>query len=102
MKTYTKIVRATRRTTRISIKHNMGGTLPKTVQRGTVKYLPFMFDSIQSGSVDLKSFENATAEVIICDIILVGLNIATVLWNIQVKNMSQSKSSHDHIDDRSN
>jgi hypothetical protein len=86
-----KIVRVSRLVSRISVRQNLGGSFPKTVQRGTVKYLPFMFESIQSGSVDLKSFENATAEVIMCDVITVGLNIALVLWNNEIKNMSDKK-----------
>ena len=88
-----KLVRVSRRVSRVSIRQNTGGTLPKSVQRGTVKYLPFMFESIQSGSVDLKSFENATIEVIMCDILTVSLNVAIVLCNNEIKNMSRDDSS---------
>ena len=84
-----KLIRVSRRVSRVSIQQNTGGSLPKSVQRGTVKYLPFMFESIQSGSVDLKSFENATMEVIMCDILTVGLNVALVLWNNEIKRMSR-------------
>ena len=91
-----KLVRISRRVSRVSIRQSTGGSLPKSVQRGTVKYLPFMFESIQSGSVDLKSFENATIEVIMCDILTVGLNVALVLWNNEIKNMSKRESSDDN------
>lgn len=95
-----RLVRVTRRVSRVSIRQNTGGSLPKSVQRGTVKYLPFMFESIQSGSVDLKSFENATIEVIMCDVLAVGLNVALVLWNNELKNMSKRESSDDSPDSK--
>ena len=95
-----RLIRVSKRVSRISLRQNIGGNLPKTVQRGTVKYLPFMFESIQSGSVDLKSFENATVEVITCDVLAVGLNVALVLWNSEIKKMSQKESSSDEPQDK--
>jgi len=98
--TIKKIVRVSRVVSRISVKRTISKSFPKTVQRGTVKYLPFMFESIQSGSVDLKSLENATVEVILCDVITVGLSVALVLWNNELKKMSKNDSSSDVTDSK--
>ena len=85
-----RFARVSRRVSHIAIKHSTGRTLSKTIQRGTVKYVPFIYESIHCGHMDIKSFENATLEVIMCDVLTVGLNISIVLWNTEMKNMSKN------------
>lgn len=80
-----KLVQVSRRVSRVCIKHNTGGSLSKTIQRSTVKYAPFIMESIQSGSVDVKTFENTTAELVACDILIVAINIAVVLCRKEFK-----------------
>lgn len=63
----------------MSLRH---GTRPPAV---TQKCLPFFYESFQHGYMDLKSLENATIEMIACDVVSVGLCVAYVL----IKNMSK-------------
>lgn len=83
-----KIVRVARRVTRISSR-NVNNSFPRFIQRSTVKYLPFLYQTVENGYVDLKSFENATVEIMLVDITTVGLNIFLVLWNDSIKNLSK-------------
>ena len=85
-----KVMRAARRVSRLYMNHT-NKSMPRTIQRGTVKYLPFVFQTTQTGNIDLKSFENATIELIMYDVTVISLNIALVMWNL--KNMSKNDSS---------
>jgi hypothetical protein len=97
MFTTRKVFRATNKITRLSIKQNTG---KKVIQKSTVKYLPFVYQSVSTGAtIDLKSIENATIEVIAFDVACVSLNIAYVLMNSELKSMSKQESSSSEPDD---
>jgi hypothetical protein len=82
-----KVVRVSNRITRLSIKNNTG---KRTIQKSTVKYLPFVYQTVSTGApIDLKSIENATIEVIAFDVACVSLNIVYVLLSSEIKSMSK-------------
>ena len=82
MKICTRVIRVTRRITKLSIRH---GVKTPTV---TQKCLPFFYEGFQHGSVDLKSIENTAVELVACDVAAVSLCVAYVL----IKNMSKKNS----------
>ena len=95
-----KVIRVSNRITRLSLKHNTG---KRTIQKGTVKYLPFVYQTVSTGApIDLKSIENATIEVIAFDVACVSLNIAYVLFNSELKSVSKQQPSTSSPDDKKN
>lgn len=89
----TKLARLSKRVTRLSYSCWFNKPSPtrvsKTVQRGTMKYLPFIIESIQTNNIDIKSFENATVDVIEIEALTLMMNIAIVLVRQELKNMSK-------------
>ena len=68
-----KVIRVSNRITRLSLKQNTG---KRVIQKGTVKYLPFVYQTVSTGApIDLKSIENATIEVIAFDVVLSLIHI---------------------------
>lgn len=92
MKPCTRVVRVTRRITKLSLRH--GIKTPAVTQ----KCLPFFYEGLQHGSIDLKSIENAAVEMVVCDVAAVGLCVAYVL----IKNMSRNNSGFDPTQDKKN
>jgi hypothetical protein len=79
-----KVVRTSHRVAKIALRPT-NRSLPRTVQRGTVKYLPFVYHTVQTGNLDLKSIENASLEIFLYDVSLVSLNVALVLLRSEFK-----------------
>jgi hypothetical protein len=63
----------------MSIKYNTKtkNILPKCV--------PILYETIQTGYIDSKTIENATLEMITCDVICVGIAVASVLIRNETK-----------------
>lgn len=87
-----RVIRISNRVTRLSLKRT---TIRKTLLHGTTKYLPFIYDTVQSGTVNIKSFENATIQIVSCDAICILFTITAILVKIETKNMFQSNSRID-------
>ena len=97
---HNRVVSVARKVTRLSIKHNTG---KRTIQKGTVKYLPFVYETVYTGHpIDLKSIENATIEVIAFDVVCVSLNIAYILLSSELKSMSKRQPSTYSPEDKKN
>ena len=77
---HNRVFRVTQKVTRLSLKHS---TRKPTV---TQKCLPFVYESFQNGSLDLKSFEHAAVEMIICDILSVSVCVGYILIKSMYKN----------------
>lgn len=92
-------MRVSRRVTKLSyscwFRKSSPTRVSKTIQRGTMKYLPFIVQTVQTQYVDLKSVENATIDILEIEALTLILNIAVVMVNQELKNMSKNKSS-DH------
>lgn len=95
----TKLARVSRRVTKLSYSCWFGKPSPtrvsKTIQRGTMKYLPFIIQTVQTQYIDLKSVENATIDVIEIEAITLMLNIAAVMIKQELKNLSRNDSGDD-------
>tara|TARA_B110000858_G_scaffold196803_1_gene256522 strand:- start:2055 stop:2300 length:246 start_codon:yes stop_codon:yes gene_type:complete len=73
----------------MSIKHNI-----KT-KNMIAKCIPILYETAHTGYFDSKTIENATIEMISCDVICVGISVASILIRTETKNMSQIKSRSD-------
>ena len=85
----TKLARVSRRVTKLSYSCWFGNSSPtrvsKTVQRGTMKYLPFIVQTFQTQYIDLKSIESATLDVLEIEALTLILNIAIVMVRQEIK-----------------
>ena len=88
----TKLARVSRRVTKVSYSCWFGNKSPsrvsKTIQRGTMKYLPFIVQAIHTHYIDIKSVEDATLEVIGIEALTLIMNISLVMIRQELKNMS--------------
>lgn len=96
----TKLARVSRRVTKLSYscwttKKPRSARVSKTIQRGTMKYLPFIVQTIQTQQVDIRSVENATFEILGLEVLTLMIHIAVVLCRQELKNMSKTESSRD-------
>ena len=56
------------------------------------KCIPILYETAHTGYFDSRTIENATIEMVSCDVICVGISVASILIRTETKNMSRDDS----------